>query len=115
MFTTRRYIIQSNPMTVEVGIHADIIFFEKLWDESKATVKYCSAIRVAKIMKKVSTKERRDGLTLFASNSVSEILHGALTDFLQVSETISIPHAAAMGQSSTNNDHVHDHKKLVTG
>ena len=39
MFPTHRDIIQSNPMAVEVGVHADIIFRKELWDKSKATAK----------------------------------------------------------------------------
>ena len=50
---TCRDIVQSNPMTVEVGIHAAIIFREELWDESKATAKYCSAIGGDKSMIKI--------------------------------------------------------------
>ena len=53
MLPTRRDIIQSNPMTVEVGVHAAIIFREELLDESKATAKYCIVIRGAKSTKKV--------------------------------------------------------------
>ena len=53
MFPTCRDIIQSNPITVDVCVHAAIIFREELWDESKATVKYCIVIRGANIMKKV--------------------------------------------------------------
>ena len=34
---------------------------------------------------------------------------------MQVFGTISIPHAAAMGQSRTNNNHGRSHKNLVTG
>ena len=66
-------------------------------------------------MKKVSTEERRAGLKISTSNSVSESLHGASTDLLQVFGTIRIQHAAAMGQSWTNNNHVCAHKNLVTG
>ena len=44
MFPTRRDIIQSNKMMVEVGIHTAIIFREELWDKNKATAKYCSKI-----------------------------------------------------------------------
>ena len=57
MFPTRRDIIQSSPMTVELGIHAAIIFREELQDKSNATTKYCSAIRGANRMKKVSEEE----------------------------------------------------------
>ena len=39
MFPTRRDIIQSNPMTVVVGVHAAIIFREELRDDIKATAK----------------------------------------------------------------------------
>ena len=66
-------------------------------------------------MKKLSAEEQRSGLAISASNSVSESLHGALTDLLQFFGTISIPHAAAMGQSRTNNDHGRARKNLVTG
>ena len=75
MFPTRRDIIQSNPMTVEVGVHAAIIFREKFQDEIKATVEYCSAIIGYKIMEKVLEEERREGLAFSTSNSVSESLH----------------------------------------
>ena len=54
MFPTCREIIKSNTMTVELGVHAAIIFRKELQDDSKATAKYCSAIRGSKIMKKVS-------------------------------------------------------------
>ena len=40
MFPTHRDIIQSKPMTVEVGVHVAIIFCEELRDENKATAKY---------------------------------------------------------------------------
>ena len=60
-------------------------------------------------------EERRAGLAISASNSVYEIFHRASTDLLQVFETISIPNAAAVGQSWTNNDHGRAHKKFVTG
>ena len=53
MFPTRRDIIQSNPMMVELGVHPAIIFCEELRERRKATTKYCSTIRVAKSMKKV--------------------------------------------------------------
>ena len=66
-------------------------------------------------MKKVSAEERRAGLTISKSNNVSEILHGASTNLLQVFRTISIQHAAAMGQSRTNNNQSLAHKILVTG
>ena len=102
-------------MTAEVGIHAAIIFREELRDKSKATAKYCREIRGAKIMKKVSSEQQRASLTTPASNSVSESLHKASTDFLQVLGTISIPHAASMGRSRTSNDHGHAHKNLVKG
>ena len=46
---------------------------------------------------------------------MSESLHGYSTDLLQVFRTISIPHAAAMGQSRTINNHGRSHKNLVTG
>ena len=49
------------------------------------------------------------------SNSVRESLHGASTNLMQVFGAISVPHAVAMGQSRTNNDHGHAHKNLVTG
>ena len=84
-------------------------------DESKATSKYCSAIRGAKNTKKLLTEERRAILAIFASNTMSESLHGASTDLLPVFGSISIPHAAAMGQSLTNNNHGCAHKNLVTG
>ena len=51
MFPTCRDIIQSNPMTVEVGIHTAIIFREELQDDSKAIAKYCSSIRGANSIK----------------------------------------------------------------
>ena len=66
-------------------------------------------------MKKVSVEEQRAGLAISASNSVYESLHRASTNLLQVFGTIRIPHAAAMGQSRTNNNHGHSHKNLVTG
>ena len=66
-------------------------------------------------MKKVLEEERRVGLAIYASNSVSERLHGASTDFLQVFGTTSIPHAAAIGQSRNNNDSGRAHKNLVIG
>ena len=66
-------------------------------------------------MKKVLAEERRAVLAISASNSVSESLHGASTDFLQVLGTISIPHALAMGQSRTNNNHGNSHKNFITG
>ena len=53
MFHTCRDIIQSNPMTVEVGIHAAIISCKDLMDKSKAIWQCSSAIRGAKIMKKI--------------------------------------------------------------
>ena len=115
MFPTRRDIIQSNPMKVEVGVHAAIIFRQDLREDSKVTAKYCSAIRGSKSMKKVSAEEQRAGLAISASNSVSERLHGASTDFLQVFGTISIPHTAATGHSRTNNCHGRVHNNLVTG
>ena len=115
MFPTRSDIVQSNLMTSEIGVHAAFVFREEFRDDSKATAKYLSAIRGAKSMKKVSAKERRAGLSMAASNSVSESLHGASTDLLQVFGTISIPNAAAIGQSRTNNDHGRAHKKMVTG
>ena len=46
---------------------------------------------------------------------MSESRYGASTDLLKVFGTISIPHAAAMGQSRTNNDHGRAHNNLVTG
>ena len=66
-------------------------------------------------MKKVSAEERHVGFAISASNSVSEILHGASTNLLQVFRTISIPHVAEMGQPRTNNDHGCAHKHFVTG
>ena len=78
-------------------------------------MKYCSAIIGAKSMKKVSVEERCAVLVISASNSVSESLHGASTDLLQVFVTISIPYAAAMGKSRTNKYHVSAHNNLVTG
>ena len=77
IYPTRRDISQSNPMTVAVGIHAAIIFRKEFWDESKFTAKYCSTIRGAKSMKKVSSEQQRAGLVISTSNSVSESLHGA--------------------------------------
>ena len=59
-------------------------------------------------------EEHRAGLAISASNIVSESLHRASTDLLQVFETISIPNAAAVGQSWTNNDHGCAHNNLVT-
>ena len=115
MFPTCRDIIQSNPMMVKVGVHVAIIFREELQDDSKATAKYCSAIRGAKRMKKLSAEEERAGLAISTSNSVSESLHGASTYLLQVFGTISVPHTAAMGQSHTNNNHSRAHNNLVTG
>ena len=102
-------------MTVRVGVHAAIIFRKELQYKRKATAKYCSKIRGPKIMKKVSLEEQRAGLVIHASNSVSESLHGASTAFLQVFGTISIPHAASIDQSHTNNDHGRAHKNLVKG
>ena len=46
---------------------------------------------------------------------MSERLHGASTNLLQVIGTISIPHAAAMGQSRKNNNHGRAYNNLVTG
>ena len=66
-------------------------------------------------MKKVSAEERRAGLAISSSNSVSESLHGSSTDLLQVFGTISTQHASVMGQSQTNNKHNGDHNNLVTG
>ena len=60
-------------------------------------------------------EERHAGLAISASNIVSESLHGASTNFLQVFGTISIPHAVAMVQSRTNNDHSRAHNNFVTG
>ena len=102
-------------MTVKVGVHAAIIFREELQDKSKATAKYCSEIRGPKRMKKISSEEQRAGLAIHASNSVSKSLHGASTDFLQVFGTISIPHAASVDQSHTNNYHGRSHNNLVKG
>ena len=102
-------------MTVEVGAHAAIIFREELQDKSKATTKYCSKIRASNRMKKVSSEGQCAGLAIHASNRVSESLHGASTDFLQVFGTISIPHAASIDQSRTNNNHGRSHKNLVKG
>ena len=65
-------------------------------------------------MKKVLAEEWRAGLEISASNRVSESLHGASTDLLQVFGTISIPHAAVMGQSCTNNDHGRSKNNIVT-
>ena len=115
MFPTFRDIIQPNTMTVEVGVHAAIMFCKELRDERKATTKYCNIIRGARSMEKVSAEEQRTGLAISASKSASESLHRASTDLLQVFGTISIPHAMEMGQSRTNNDHGRAHKNLVTG
>ena len=71
MLPTYRDIIQSNPMKVKVGVHADIIFREELRDERKATAKYCRSIRGAKSMKKILEEERRAVIAISASNSVS--------------------------------------------
>ena len=114
-FSTRRDIIQSNPMTVKVGVHRVIIFRKELREKSEATAKYCSTIREAMSMNNVSVEERRAGLAISASNSVYEIFHRASTNLLQVFRTISIPHAAAMVQSQTNKNHGRAHKNLVTG
>ena len=75
MFTTRRDIIQYNPITVEVGVHAAIIFLEELWYNSKAAAKYYSAIGLTKIMNKLSSEKQRSGLAISSRNSVSESLH----------------------------------------
>ena len=114
-FPNNRDTIQSNPMTVEVGLQAAIVFREEFQEKSKAILKYCSAIRGAKIMQKVSMEEKHAGLAISASDIVSERLHGTSTDLLQVFGTINIPHAATMGQSRTNNNHDRSHKNLVTG
>ena len=82
MLSTHRDIIQSNTMTVEVGVHAAIIFREELRENIKDTAKYCSVIRRAKSTKKVSTEEQHDGLKISARNSVRESLHRASTDLL---------------------------------
>ena len=66
-------------------------------------------------MKKVSTEEQYAGLTISASNIVSDSIHRDSTNLLQVTGTISIPLAAEMGQSWTNKDHSRAHKNLVTG
>ena len=65
--------------------------------------------------KKVLAEEQRASPAIYASNNVSEILHRASTDLLQIFGTISIPHAAVMGQSQTNNDHSRVQNNLVTG
>ena len=101
-------------MTVKVGVHMAIIFCKGLRDKGKATTNYCSAIRGANSMKKVSEEEQRAGLAISTSNTVSVSLHGTSTDLMQVFGTISIPHATAMGQTRTNNDHGHSHKNLAT-
>ena len=62
MFPTRRDIIQSNTMTVEVGVHTTTISREELRDKSNATAKYCSEIKGAKSMKKVLAEEWRAGI-----------------------------------------------------
>ena len=77
MFRTRRDIIQTNPMTTEVGVHGAIIFHKELRDESKTTANYFSKIRGAKSMKKASAGERRAGPAILARNSLSDSLHGA--------------------------------------
>ena len=56
-FPTYRDTIQSNLMTVEVGVHPAIIFRKELQDKRKATAEYCSAIRGTKSMNKVSAEE----------------------------------------------------------
>ena len=66
-------------------------------------------------MNKVLAEEQHVGLAIYASNSVSERLHGASTDLLQIFGTTSIPHTAAMGQSRNNNKTGRVHKNLVTG
>ena len=45
---------------------------------------------------------------------MSDILHRASTDLLQVFRAISTPHAAEMGQSWTNNYHIRADNNLVT-
>ena len=71
MFTTCTDIIQSNPMTVEISVFTAIIFRKELRDDSKATAKYCSAIRGSKSIKKVLAEERCAGLAISAIKSAN--------------------------------------------
>ena len=94
MFPTRKDIVQSAEMTADIGVHFGVVMRHEFRDTGKATAKYLSAIKGAKSLKKVSRAERNASLSLSASNSVSESLHGASTDVLTAFGTISIPNAA---------------------
>ena len=115
MFPTRKDIIQSQEMTGDTGVHFAVVMRHEFRNTSKATAKYLGDIKGAKSIKKVSRAERNTGLNVFASNIVSESLHGASTNVLVAFGTIIIPNVAGIGQLRTNNDHGRSHKNIVSG
>ena len=102
-------------MTKELGGVMATIFREEFRDGSKATAKYLSTIGGARSLRNMSMEDRKAGLGMAASNGVSESLHAAATDMLQVFGTIDMARVGAIGQSRFNNDYGRAHKTLVTG
>jgi len=115
-FSTRRDIIQSNKFAAELATEAAAVFCREFRDTSKTTAKYLSEIKGEKSVLKIKSAEKRAGIGVDASNSVSESLHSTSMLGLEVyGSTLRMDHSAAEGQTRTNNDFGRMWKKYVKG
>ena len=114
-YPTRVDIRQSQDSCLQLGVRWAATMRREFRDKRKNTKKYLSAIEGKASMSLVTEEERADGLGIDASNSVSESVHAASIDMLELFGTIRMDYCAAIGQSRFNNDFGRAHKNNVSG